>query len=99
MYPLECNGPLVYQIQREIAFVSQGTMNVSQYYTKLKKAGDELNCLMPIPQCSCHPCTCGNVKAVYDILASNRLMQFLMGLNDSYENVRSQVLLLEILCL
>ena len=54
--------------QREIASISQGTMSVSQYYTKLKKAWDELNSLMPIPNCSCRPCTCGNVKAVASIL-------------------------------
>ena len=49
----EFNGPLIYQIQREIASISQGTMSVAQYYTKIKKAWDELNCLMPVPSCSC----------------------------------------------
>ena len=51
----ECNGPLIYQIQREIASISQGTMSVAQYYTKIKKAWDELNCLMHVPNCSCRP--------------------------------------------
>ena len=97
MKDLECNGPLIYQIQREIASISQGTMSVSQYYTKIKKAWDELNCLMPVPNCSCRPCTCGNVKAVASILSNNQLMQFLMGLNESFDGIRSQILLLYLL--
>ena len=56
----ECNDPLVYQIQREIASISQG-MSVSQYYIKLKKAWNEFNYLMPLPLCSCQLYTCGNI--------------------------------------
>ena len=48
----ESNGLLLYQVQRELSFISQGSMNVVQYYTKLKKLWDELTCLMPIPQCT-----------------------------------------------
>lgn len=33
----ECNGPLLYQIQREISTITQGNMSVTQYYTKLKR--------------------------------------------------------------
>ena len=91
----DSNGPLIYQIQREIALISQGTMSVSQYYTKIKKAWDELNCLMPVPNCSCRPCTCGNVKVVASILSNNQLMQFLMGLNESFDGIPSQILLLD----
>ena len=49
----ESNGLLLYQVQRELSFISQGSMYVVQYYTKLKKLWDELTCLMPIPQCTC----------------------------------------------
>ena len=45
----ESNGLLLYQVQRELSFISQGSMYVVQYYTKLKKLWDELTCLMPIP--------------------------------------------------
>ena len=48
----ESNGLLLYQVQRELSFISQGSMYVVQYYTKLKKLWDELTCLMPIPQCT-----------------------------------------------
>ena len=50
---------------------------------------------MHVPNCSCRPCTCGNVKAVASILSNNQLMQFLMGLNESFDGIRSQILLLD----
>ncbi|KAL0383047.1 UNVERIFIED_CONTAM: hypothetical protein Scaly_0592000 [Sesamum calycinum] len=31
------NGPIVYQLQREIASIYQGNMTTTKYYTKLKK--------------------------------------------------------------
>ncbi|KAL0432086.1 UNVERIFIED_CONTAM: hypothetical protein Sradi_0834600 [Sesamum radiatum] len=40
------NGPLVYQLQREIASAAQGTHSVSSYFNRLKKLWDELGCLV-----------------------------------------------------
>lgn len=86
----ECNEPLLYQIHREISTVTQGGMTVAQYYTKLKKFWDELMCLTLVIECSC-----GAVKTMSDTLDSSRLMQFLMGLNDTYNSIRGQILLME----
>lgn len=58
-------------------------MIVAQYYTKLKKLWDELTCLTPVPECSC-----GAVKVISEAYDSNRLIQFLMGLNDAYDSIR-----------
>lgn len=90
IYLSESNGPMIYQIQREIASVSQGNETISKYYTKLKKLWDELNCILPVPDCSC-----GLGKKMNDMNSLNRLIQFLMGLNDSYDQLRSQILVLE----
>ncbi|KAK4396921.1 Retrovirus-related Pol polyprotein from transposon RE2 [Sesamum angolense] len=49
----ESNGPMIYQLQREIASASQGNMTVSGYYTKIKKLWDQLTCISPIPTCQC----------------------------------------------
>ncbi|XP_022859081.1 uncharacterized protein LOC111379875, partial [Olea europaea var. sylvestris] len=86
----ECNGPLLYQLQREISSMTQGSMTVEKYFTNLKKLWDEIACLMPSPVC-----TCGAAKEVSDSASFNKLMQFLMGLNDTYDNVRNQVLVME----
>lgn len=86
----ECNGPLIYQLQREISSISQGEMSIMAYYTKLKRLWDELACVTPLPSCAC-----GSGKAVADFHASNQLMQLLMGLNDSFDHVRNQILVME----
>ncbi|KAL0283164.1 UNVERIFIED_CONTAM: hypothetical protein Sangu_2906000 [Sesamum angustifolium] len=86
----ESNGPLLYQIQREISFMSQGDQIVSTYFTKLKKLWDELACLNPLPSCSC-----GSSKAQADMTSSSQLIQFLMGLSDAYDHIRNQVLLMD----
>ncbi|KAL0416852.1 UNVERIFIED_CONTAM: Retrovirus-related Pol polyprotein from transposon RE1 [Sesamum latifolium] len=86
----ESNGPLIYHIRREIASVSQGNLSISAYFGKIKKLWDELVCLAPAPVCSC-----GAAKAVVESLILEQLMQFLMGLNDSYDPIRNQILLME----
>ena len=86
----ECNGPLLYQLQREISSMTQGSLTAEKYFTNLKKLWDEIACLMPSPIC-----TCGAAKEVSDLSSFNKLMQFLMGLNDSYDNVRNQVLVMD----
>ncbi|KAL0345271.1 UNVERIFIED_CONTAM: Retrovirus-related Pol polyprotein from transposon RE1 [Sesamum radiatum] len=84
------NGPLVYQLQREIASASQGTLSVSAYFAKLKKLWDELGCLRKTPSCSC-----GALKELAEMKETDHLMQFLMGLNDTFEGIRGQILMLE----
>ncbi|KAJ9136360.1 hypothetical protein P3X46_033448 [Hevea brasiliensis] len=86
----ESKTPMVYQIQRQIASISQENMSVTVYYTKLKKLWDELNSIDPIPSC-----TCGTAKYISDLFNRNKIMQFLMGLNEGYDQARNQILLLD----
>ncbi|KAL4566348.1 hypothetical protein LXL04_030462 [Taraxacum kok-saghyz] len=86
----ESNGPLIYQLQRQIASINQGECSLSKYYTKLKQLWDQLSCVIQLPTC-----TCESAKAISDFTSSTRLMQFLMGFNDTYENLRNQILVLD----
>lgn len=49
---------------------------------------DEFASLKPIPSC-----TCEAAKAINEYSVSTKLIQFLMGLNEPYENARGQILL------
>lgn len=49
----QSNGPLLFQIEKEITELQQGTDSVAVYYTKLKKLWDELQNLSEIPVCKC----------------------------------------------
>ncbi|KAK4404468.1 hypothetical protein Sango_0815400 [Sesamum angolense] len=90
------NGPLLYQLEREIASVSQGDLSVVDYFTKIQMLWDELVQVRPIPECTCGcTYTCGVAKATVDLAEQRQLMQFLMGLNHEYDTVRSQILVNE----
>ncbi|KAK3002448.1 hypothetical protein RJ639_020557 [Escallonia herrerae] len=76
------NAPDIYQIQKSLASFSQGTMTVSTYFTKLKGLWDELDTYRALP-------TCNQMKAHDEQREEDRLMQFLMGLHDTYNIVHS----------
>ncbi|XP_058005416.1 uncharacterized protein LOC131181386 [Hevea brasiliensis] len=84
----ENNGPLIYHIQRKISSISQGNGSVAKYFTRLKKLWDELASIECLTACSC-----GVAKEIADITDRNKLMQFLMGLDESFEQARNQILL------
>ncbi|KAL0433998.1 UNVERIFIED_CONTAM: Retrovirus-related Pol polyprotein from transposon RE1 [Sesamum latifolium] len=60
------NGPMVYQIQREISLVSQRDLSLTAYVMKVKKLWNELACLAPTPKC-----TCGRDRAQSDPYAGS----------------------------
>ena len=84
------NAPRIYQIQKAIAFHTQGSMPVSNYYTKLKGYWDKLTFYRGTPSCSCN-----GMKEYNKFKEQDQIMQFLMGLNDSYNVVRGQILLMK----
>lgn len=85
------NGPQIFQLKRQLATLSQDQNSVSHYFTKLKSVWDKLQQYRSI--CSC--CTCGGAKFVVDFLQYEYLMNFLMGLNESYANTHAQLLLMD----
>ncbi|KAL0320334.1 UNVERIFIED_CONTAM: hypothetical protein Sradi_5294900 [Sesamum radiatum] len=84
---------MIYRIQREISSISQKDLSLTAYVTKVKKLWNEFFCLSPTPKCKCGGCTCGINKAIADRDESTQLMQFLMGLHESFDSERSQILM------
>ncbi|KAH0675256.1 hypothetical protein KY285_023057 [Solanum tuberosum] len=78
----------MFSLHRSIFTLGQGTLSVSAYYSKLKDLLDEYDSLMP-PPC----CDCVKSKDYTAHLQYQRLLQFLMGLNDGYAHARSQILM------
>ena len=74
----QSNAPRIFEIQRDIACLRQEQLSVSAYYTKLKGLWDELAFY--------------NVAAEGPQQDQQKLMQFLMGLNESYNAIRGQIL-------
>lgn len=78
----------VYQLWVEVSSLKQGTDSVTAYYSKLRDLWDEFDVLVPAPLCNC-----AEAKPYFEHLSQQRLLMFLMGLNESYSHVRSDILL------
>lgn len=89
----QTNGAKLYQIQQEINDLSQGTLDVTGYYTKLKKLWEELNNLIFKHDCT-RVCTCGAKDFMLKAEQDRRLIQFLMGLNEIYTVIRGSILMM-----
>ncbi|KAH6786962.1 hypothetical protein C2S52_006514 [Perilla frutescens var. hirtella] len=86
------NGPRSYKLQRELATYSPRNQSGLLYYNNLQALWDKIHLLV-----SCNICTCGAAELNKHNEDNERLMQFLMGLSDSYEFVLNQILILVLL--
>ncbi|KAK3034294.1 hypothetical protein RJ639_034098 [Escallonia herrerae] len=77
----------VYDLKRSIALLQQEKFAISTYYGKLKGVWNELHNLRPILVC-----TCGAGKKMQEMREEEKVFDFLMGLDDTYKTVRSQIL-------
>lgn len=89
----QTNGAKLYQIQKEINDLTQGNLDITVYYTRIKKLWEELNTLNMRNQCSC-TCTCGAKDGLHRAEQDRRLVQFLMGMNEAYTVVRGNILMM-----
>ncbi|KAL6315342.1 hypothetical protein AAG906_000446 [Vitis piasezkii] len=66
------------------------SLDVNSYFTKLKILWDELREFQPVPVCHC-----GGLRVWTDYQHREYVLQFLMGLNDSYAQIRGQILMMD----
>ncbi|XP_019236051.1 PREDICTED: uncharacterized protein LOC109216356 [Nicotiana attenuata] len=83
------NGSRVLFLHREMHYLTQGTKTVADYFSKLRDLWDEFDALMP-----CLGCPCPESKLYAQHFEAQRLLQFLTGLNDSYAQSRSQIMMM-----
>ncbi|XP_070049499.1 uncharacterized protein [Nicotiana tomentosiformis] len=72
------NGSRVLFLHREMHNLTQGTMTIADYFSKLRDLCDEFDALMPCPSC-----LCPDSKQYAQHFEAQRLLQFLTGLNVS----------------
>ena len=70
-------------------------MSITDFYTQLKVFWDQLWNLSSFPSCTCGKCVCNIDKRLTDLQVRASVMKFLMWLNDSFSQVRTQVLLMD----
>ncbi|XP_070026143.1 uncharacterized protein [Nicotiana sylvestris] len=85
------NGSRVLYLHREIHSLTQGTMAIADYFSKLKDLWDEFDALM-----YCPGCPCPESKNYAQHFEARRLLQFLVGLNETYAQARSQIMMMSL---
>ena len=78
----------IFNLRKEISVLSQGTDSVTAYYSKMRDLWDEMDVMIPSPSCDCV-----ESSSHAEHVKHQRLLQFLIGLNESYAQVRSSILL------
>ncbi|XP_055814223.1 uncharacterized protein LOC129883625 [Solanum dulcamara] len=89
----QSNGAKLYHLQKELSDLVQGSNDIATYFTKLKKLWDELDTLNADINCGCNY-SCGGKDKLTKSIQDERLMHFLMGLNDSYASFRGNMLII-----
>ncbi|GMI67901.1 hypothetical protein HRI_000459300 [Hibiscus trionum] len=84
------DGSIIYFLHREIVTHVQNLSSISVYFSRLKLLWDEYDALVPFATCDCEV-----ARDNSSLLNQQRLFQMLMGLNDTYSMVRSQILLMK----
>ncbi|XP_035544635.1 uncharacterized protein LOC118348018 [Juglans regia] len=87
---IQQNGHRIFQLKKSLTSLQQENDSVSVYFGKLKTLWDELLIYDPMPDCKC-----GKLSVLLDRYQRDCVIQFLMGLNDSYSISRDQIMLLD----
>lgn len=90
----QLDGHRVFQVTNELAQLKQSNTSIVGYYYRMKGLWDELDALEAPHLCTCK-CSCANGKENGDREQRKRLVQFLMGLDECYTNIRGQILLMQ----
>ncbi|XP_042952147.1 uncharacterized protein LOC122289236 [Carya illinoinensis] len=93
---LRSDGPRVFHLEKSLSCINQGSSSITEYFSAFKTLWDEYVNYRPFPTS-----TCGKMAScTYDLFnflllrqQSYYVLKFLVGLNDSYASVGSQLLL------
>ncbi|XP_061356024.1 uncharacterized protein LOC133300483 [Gastrolobium bilobum] len=86
------NAPKIYQLKSNLFQLRQQGMSVSNYYTKLRGAWDELDVARALPDCP-HGSNCPVTQYITKEMANDRVYQFLLGLDNAmFGTIRTQLL-------
>ncbi|CAN1247853.1 hypothetical protein LINPERPRIM_LOCUS6515 [Linum perenne] len=94
----QCDAIRIADLQAKIASCNQGDSTVTQYFTNLKMLWEEYLQYRPIPCCdfaSGQSTTCTVAKQVLVYQEQDYSIRFIRGLNEAFDVVRSQLLLMD----
>nr|GEZ00375.1 ribonuclease H-like domain-containing protein [Tanacetum cinerariifolium] len=81
------DGSVTFNLHHKINTLKQNGSTLVDYYHGLNAPWKQFDCLIELPRCTCHAAE--GFKKHNQLM---KLMQFLMGLDDSYMSIRSSIL-------
>ena len=84
------NGSVIFNLHHQINSLRQNGSPVSDYYQKLSSLWKQYDAMVKLPNC-----TCAGAKDLKNHNQLIKLMQFLMGLDDAFMTLRSNILTTE----
>lgn len=87
-----CDSAHIYQLRQKIMTLSQGPDDINTYFTNLRIVWDEYKNTQPVSWCVCTTCRCRSSTKWHNHQEEECVMQFLIGLNSSYSQIRSHIL-------
>ncbi|GKD64836.1 cysteine-rich receptor-like protein kinase 8 [Tanacetum coccineum] len=91
---VQIDGHMIFQLTNNMVQLKQENCSIEVYYHKLKGFQDEYDALEAPYMCTC-VCNCNNGRINGERDQRKRLIQFLMGLDESYSNIIGQILLMQ----
>lgn len=91
----QSDGPRTAEIKQQIYAETQGSQTVSEYYTRLKQLWEELKNHDEPYTCCCGQMNCASHKQLAKKEEQDRVLKFLMGLNESFTATRGQILMMD----
>ena len=82
------DGSVIFNLHQKINSLTQGSLSVSKYFNKLNSLWKDYDALTNLSAC-----TCDASKSYTNHNQQLKLMQFLMGLDESYSPIRSNILM------
>ncbi|XP_070011507.1 uncharacterized protein [Nicotiana sylvestris] len=90
----KANGAKMYEVQKDLSTISQGSSDVGSYFTRVERLWDEMESLDADLFYICE-CKCGGKHKMIKKMENHKLMQFLMGLNEVLNNARGNILMMQ----
>ena len=81
------DGSVTFNLHHKINSLTQNGCSIAEYFNKLSTLWKQFDALIQLPRCTCHAAE--DFKKHSQLM---KLMQFLMGLDDSYMQIRSNIL-------
>ncbi|XP_049368186.1 uncharacterized protein LOC125833073 [Solanum verrucosum] len=92
----QTNKRKLYQLQKEINDLVQGTLDITGITQKMKKLWEEMSTIDVNSRCTC-VCTYGGKSKLHKAEQERRLIHFLIGLNEMYTTVRCNIIMMNTL--